>query len=131
MAYVKVAVRLRREARDDAGVFAARQIGIDNGTDEIGNGGLWRAAHCCALDELLRIVNDADSTRKYGVPPADITSRASQHAGKRTAWFSINRCPSVNIALPERFRPSLIVSRLTIKPIWLTIISINIDNAKH
>ncbi len=38
MADMQIAVRLGREARDDALVLAAGQIGFDDVADEIGNG---------------------------------------------------------------------------------------------
>ncbi len=45
MADVQIAVRLRRKASADLGVFAGRQIVVDDLANEIGGGGNVRAAH--------------------------------------------------------------------------------------
>jgi len=48
VADVQITVRLGREARGDAPVFAAGQIGFDDAADEVGDGGGGVAAHVCA-----------------------------------------------------------------------------------
>ena len=83
MADMQISVRFGRKARDDAAVLAAGQIGIDDRADEVGCGGLRRAAHIGIFSVCVRLTICAvDFTRNH----AQLTGRDINCEKVRFIW---------------------------------------------
>src|SRR5690606_20925461 len=70
VADMQIAVRLRRETRDDAGVLAGIQVGLDDRAEKIGGCGSLRLAHgvlndlrVCGSERLAKVASEEQARR--------------------------------------------------------------------